>query len=443
MMRLGIILVLLSTTFTSVHSQDLGLNFVNGLPESYINPAFDTDKTFIIGLGSRMYDLGNESFTLEDAFVDAEGGKALDFSRIVDKVNADNLIRFNEDLKTFEFGYKMGQTIVYGGHSWKLNASANYSSELIQLLAFGNEPYIGQTLTIGPKVAFTSYNETYLGFSSGNEKFRFGVRAKLLNGAQNVQSGSSKLALSTGEEIYRLTLDSDYEVFSSGVVDYRGIDDFDVNAQRLNFDHFLSANWGYGLDIGLSIRLGNAEILMSGVDLGQIKWTQNANRYFSNERIEFEGLDINDFIGSDTDYSIEDSLKSLINLNEEAVSYTTSTNGKIYIGGKYKINDLYRVGAVLKREVTPVDNTYAFMINGQRKVGKYFEIGLSATYQDGSIANLGGQIMAEVGPVMVYAVAHNAIAALLPEQFNSISIRFGGQIRFNKRKKSEDVDTDI
>lgn len=415
-----------------IKSQDIGLNLMNGLANSIINPAFESDDRILIGIGSNMYNLSNEAFTLGEAFDDGPNGKILNLTKVLGSVDDQNLARFNESLSTLELGYNLGNTIIYGGHKWKLDASLLYNSDLVTLVALGNEPFIGQSIELGPTVSYNSYNETYLGFSTGNEKFRFGLRAKLLNGVQNLSTGNSQLKLSTSSDIYQLELDADYEFYSAGVLDYNSIDDYTFNTKRFSSENYFSKNWGYGLDIGLSTKLGKAEVFMSGVDLGSINWTENTNRYFNNSKVTFDGVDITDFINSEVDFSIEDSIKSLINLEEEPQEYTTSTSGKIYIGGKYQINETYQVGAIMSREVLPVDNTYAIMVNGERRLGKYFRIGLSLTYRDNSIANLGGHIIANYGSVQLYATAHNAIAALAPESFNSISIRFGGTLGFGQ-----------
>ncbi len=423
---LAIIFTFISKSF----GQDLGLNLMTGLPNSIINPAFDSEDKILVGIGSLKYSLSNETFTLGQAFDDGPNGKVLNLSNVASSVNERNLARYNESISTLEVGYNFGKIILYGGHKWKLDANLFYSKDLVNLIAYGNEPFIGQSIQIGPNITYTSYNETYVGFSGGNEKLRFGLRAKLLNGVQNLATGNSKLKLTTSDDIYQLELDSDYEFYSSEVLTYNSVDDYDFNTKRFSTNHYFSANWGYGIDLGLSTKLQNFEVFMSGVDLGSIKWKENAKRYYNKSTITFEGLDLVDFIDKDPDFSIEDSIKSLINLNEENQEYSTSLSGKIYIGGKYKIDDKYQVGAVMSREVLPIDNAYALMINGQRTLGKYFKLGLSITYRDRSITNLGGHIIADFSPVTLYATAHNVLAALFPENFNSISIRFGGTLGF-------------
>jgi hypothetical protein len=437
MLRFTIAIIFILLTNSGI-SQDLGLVQYDGLPNSIINPAFDSDHKILIGLGSKSYDFGNSAFTLKDAFLDNDrGGKTLQLNGVVDQLSQTNLLRFNEGLKTFELAYKIKNTFLYIGHEWKLNAALKYTDDLIKLAANGNEQFIGQTIEMGPGVLYNSYNQTALGFSTGNEKFRFGARLKILNGAQNLHSGNNQLNLTTSDDIYQLSLDADYELFSTEVLDYTDIDVYDFNTERLSFNNFLSKNWGYGIDVGISTTLGKVEIFMSGVDLGSITWDSNSNKYMNKGITEFAGVDIEEFIGNDTDFSIADSIKSLITLDKEAQKYSSSTNGKIYLGGKYKVNKVYTLGAVLSREALPIDHNYVIMANIQRPLGRYMNIAASVTYKDKSITNVGGHLTFEYGPIMLYAISHNAIGGILPENFKSLSIRFGANLQFGHNETPE------
>ena len=427
----------------SAFTQDSGLNLVKGLPNSYINPAFDSEDVLFIGLGSKLYNLGNEAFTLKDVFEDGPEGKVLTLSNVVNQVDDRNLARFNEEFKTLEIGYKYKNTIFYGGHGWKLDASLSYRKDLVKALAYGNAPFLDETLNIGSSVNYNSYNETYLGLSTGNEKFRFGLRAKVLNGVQNLSTGKEKIDITTKEEYYQLEIDADYELYSSNTLMYQSLDDYDVSLERFSMKNYFKSNWGWGLDIGLSTTLGPIEVFMSGLDIGRIKYNEKSARYFNNEKNTFDGVDILDFINTEESLSFEDSIKSLIQLKEDSTSYTVNLNGKIVIGGKYHLNKTYQLGAVLTRTSYGIDHAYSLMINGQRRIGKYITLGLSWTYRDHSFANFGGLIVGEYGPVHVYATAHNTIGGILPEDFKSVSIRFGAMLSFNRLTKNKDVISDI
>jgi hypothetical protein len=169
---------------------------------------------------------------------------------------------------------------------------------------------------------------------------------------------------------------------------------------------------------------------MSAIDIGRILWEEQANRYTKQGISTYEGVDIREFIGNDTDYSIEDSIKSILSIDQQASSYNHLTSASIFLGGKYSINDQITLGVVLRRQFLNIDNLYSFMLNAQRTFGSHLRIGISATYKDRSFANVGGHLNLNYGPVLVYAMAHNALGGIFPEKFKSVSVRFGANLRF-------------
>ena len=427
----SIILVMLIAFFTFCgQSQDMGLIQFDGLPNSIINPAFNSNHKILVGLGSKKFDLGNSGFTLEEGFEDGDSGKVLRLDNVINKIENSNLLRYNEGLKTLEIAYKIKNTILYFGHEWILNAAVRYNKDLVEVGAFGNEPFIGKKVDLSTDILYNSYNQTAIGVSTGNNKVRFGCRLKLLNGVQNLYTKKSKLELITSDDIYQLELDAEYEIYSSSLLEYRDIDDYDFNAERFSLDHVFQNNWGYGLDFGLSTKIARAEVFMSAIDIGRILWEEQANRYTKQGISTYEGVDIREFIGNDTDYSIEDSIKSILSIDQQASSYNHLTSASIFLGGKYSINDQITLGVVLRRQFLNIDNLYSFMLNAQRTFGSHLRIGISATYKDRSFANVGGHLNLNYGPVLVYAMAHNALGGIFPEKFKSVSFRFGANLRF-------------
>ena len=428
-MQKGLYFIILVFVSSFINSQDLGLIQFDGLPNSIINPAFNSNHKILIGLGSRQFHFGNSGFTLDEGFEDGPNGKVLRLDNVINQVEDRNLLRYNEGLKTLEIAYKIKNAIIYFGHEWKLNAGLNYSNDLVEIAAFGNEPFIGRTADLSSDVLYNSYNQTAIGISSGNDKFRYGFRFKILNGVQNLYTSRNKLELATSDDIYQLSLDADYELYSSSLLDYQDIDDYEFNTMRFSMDHLYSSNWGYGIDLGLSSRVGKAELFMSAIDIGRISWNEDANRYYKKGISTYEGIDIQEFIGNDADYSVEDSLKSILSINREGKNYSSATNGSIFIGGKYLLDDKYTFGIVMRREFLIIDNPYSILINAQRSIGSFTKLGLSATFKDKSIANIGGHISFQYGPVLVYAITHNVLGGILPEKFRSASIRFGANLR--------------
>ncbi len=407
-------------------AQDNALIFINDLPQSSINPAFDVQKKWTLGVGSYKIDMGNSGFTLNQAFKDEGDKKVLYLSEVQDKIDDKNTFRFNEQLKTIELAYKTGSLILSAGHSMNMEASSLYERDLIHLLGVGNT--VGETMKLSPSFQVQSYNEFFLGLSKKWKNLRFGVRAKVINGAQNIQTDKNKYNLSTSDDIYQITVDSDLEILAANAVDYTSVDDYDVRLERFSTSSLFSNNWGAGLDFGISNNTGRIKWFVSVLDLGMISWDNDAHSYTIEGVHEYNGIDVVEFINSDQDYSVEDSLKALIDFKKTQKNYNSSLSPKFNVGAQFKLNQTYKMGAVASYTALHDGSDIYATVSIERPFLKWFDIGASISYRDKSMMNIGGHVTFDFGPIHLYALTSNALAAFAPESFRSMSLRVGGYL---------------
>ena len=121
-------------------------------------------------------------------------------------------------------------------------------------------PYIGETLDVGPELLLQSYHEVYIGASYQMSNITLGARIKLLSGINDISTDNASIKLTTEEEIYQLRVESDYVLNTTGIVDYNGIKDVDIDADKLLdelFSNFLGDNIGLAFDFGLDWKVND------------------------------------------------------------------------------------------------------------------------------------------------------------------------------------------
>ncbi|MBK8828572.1 MAG: hypothetical protein IPO26_18305 [Saprospiraceae bacterium] len=72
----------------------------------------------------------------------------------IDKLNA-NLdeshdIYATSNIRAHRCGCKIGSFVLMGGHGFRADANLRYTADLVNLVSYGNAPYIGKTLELGP-----------------------------------------------------------------------------------------------------------------------------------------------------------------------------------------------------------------------------------------------------------------------------------------------------
>ncbi|NJL75387.1 MAG: hypothetical protein HC892_10500 [Saprospiraceae bacterium] len=95
-----------------------------------------------------------------------------------------------------------------------------------------------------------------------------------MNGLNDISTARNDLSIYTDSEIYELTLTGDYQVNTSSLVEYNGLDDLNnvVDVDELLRGQLLTKNQGIALDLGAKITLSDLTIAASVLDLGFINW---------------------------------------------------------------------------------------------------------------------------------------------------------------------------
>lgn len=432
-----------------LNGQELNLQFMrHTLQGNSIHPGMIPKGSIVVGLPNIYNDLFVTDITYKDVVQTLPDGRTvLSLNDIVNQLENENFIREIPEIKTLSLGFRFKNLFINIGHRIRGNAFINYPKELVQFIAEGNAPFIGQTIEIGPDFQISAFHETSLGLAYQiNDIVSVGGRVKLLNGVFDLSTTRTSLQLFTDPEIYQTTLNADFVFNSSSWLQYDGFDDFEFNdnLEGLINDNFLAANASIGFDLGVYFNLDKFDLAISVLDLGNLSWEEEVFNYSIQDEYDYNGLNVTDALfDDDVDIILQDTLREIYQAAETQASYTSPLGTKAYVSGTYKINDRFRAGAVGYVEVFRDEFFSALGLNIQGQFGKVLNAGFLYAFRNKRLDNLGLNIGLNFGGLELYGATDNLLTALNLENANSANIRLGANIVFGKNKVSKlDKDPD-
>jgi hypothetical protein len=398
--------------FTSLAiGQNVNYFFIDDIYQrSYFNPALNDEGRFSVSTGLGV-DFITNGPSLNDFIVDGpEDNLILSPANAISSMNDVNDIYAFSSVNTFDASIKIPFCRLSIGHAWKANGWMSYTKDLANFVTFGNGPFVGETLNLAPQLDYINYNEVYLGVQKSFGPLSIGVRAKRLNGVEAIRTENSKIDLTTSDDIYQLTVDTDFEMLASNAFSYTDIDDFDLNIQNLSFDNFFSNNGGWAFDLGASASVGEKlELSLSVLDIGSINWDVDTRRYSSQGSQSFDGIDIAKYINTDDEIVALDSLESLLEITESSAEFSTTLPTQIYLGARYKISDLWTVGAIIQSIGNGDRRANVFGLNASANIYKWLSAGVLYSAKTGNIANIGINATVRLGPLSAFLSTDNIL----------------------------------
>ncbi|TNE47116.1 MAG: hypothetical protein EP344_19815 [Bacteroidetes bacterium] len=409
-----------------------------------LNPAlFPKEKRFVIGLPSFGLDASHSGDITYNDLLRRQGDRTiLDLGKAIDKLEPENDGHYDQRFETFSLGLRLpGNWFLQAGHAVRINAALRYPKALAELIWNGNAPYIGQNLNVGFSTTTFDWNELSIGLSRRfGTSLSIGARAKFLSGISSLQTDDQRRAIQvyTDPDIYQLTLQTDYAFHSSSIVsaiDTSGLG-FDLALNELK--NGFSANTGWAFDLGVQLQAGERLTLRASVlDLGgSISWKKNSNYFYSNGSFTYDGVVIpgTDIINGTTD-SLDftaalDTLNDALDFQKTPEAFTSALPTRYYVGGNFKLNDRWSVGAVLMHQSSEARSATSFGINARWAVLNWLSLGTMYSVNDHSVTNVGLSIYAHPGPVQVFILSDNALNAITPYGSAAVNFRFGGAIVF-------------
>lgn len=427
-----------------LRGQDVGLSMMTNLWQTNtLNPSKMTDRKFIFSFPGISASVGTSGLTYNKiTSTNAEGKTVIVANDLIDQLKNKNTVWANTNFETFHLAFGADRWQISIGHAFKTNTSMTFPKELAQLALQGNAQFLGETVNIAPEFNVSTYGEWAIGSAINYDRFTFGARLKFLGGLSNFSSGNAVASIYTDDaSVYELTLASDYTINSAGLIDVTGLEgdggEVEINTTDMDvMDALFGQNKGVAIDLGATFRL-NDKLEFSGsiLDLGTIKWKENAKVYSSKGTYEYKGLDLLNLVESeDPDFGqIGDTLSEIFQFSKAEQSYSTSLSWRTYWTVSYQISEKFRVGGLIhtRRLKGNFDPTVA--VNAAVDLGRWWTVGTNLSHGKSTGFAIGANTAARLGPVQLFFATDN-----LPALFNVVNnsyahVRLGMNLAFGKR----------
>jgi len=414
----------------SFAQEGIAYHFYPEIPQqNIINSIVDSATKFSVS-GMGYTHLLSNTFSLGETSTVSGNERLIDLDLAKDKLKDINMQEFSAELNVLHLEYYLKNLVLKAGYNQKNLAQVSYPKELYQLMADGNAQFIGQTVSLNPTAEISSYHELYGGFSWQMGKLRVGANLKFISGIANLHTERNAIALTTSDEIYQLEFVTDYEVQTSGILDYNSYDDVLLEFNRAGFNSPFIGNYGYGIDLGLDYFISKETRLFASVqNIGSIKWDLRGTSYKSNGTFNYNGIDIIDYIGIVDEPSFRDSLEALLQVEETDLDYNVATPVSLIAGFQHDLGNGLDFGALINaRRISDVlDNAVA--VNLRKEIKPWLTLGASYTNRFGTYDNIGLSAMVEYRIFRAFISTENVLSVYDPLGKRNFSVSAGGSIR--------------
>ncbi len=257
------------------------------------NPALsDHSDGFYFGFPSGVYEAFHTGPGYRDLIDEQNGVPILNINRLAEDLVGDNQLVSAFRLQTFKLMLCTGNWVFGLEHEIVYEGQITYPDELVQLYVNGNQPWIGQSVDIGPNTRIYSYNNYAIPIAYHSRRFSLGLRPRLLVGNQFGQTPSTRATLHTSDEFYQLTLTTDYVFQNVGIIDFEDANLLNYEIDNLRHWSLLSGNLGLGVDAGLKWAVSDrAAWAISISDFAFLQW-KDVKTHTSNRVTEYAGIEV-------------------------------------------------------------------------------------------------------------------------------------------------------
>ena len=418
--------------------QELGLNFMRDTWQSNgVNPAFAPKANGHFSLPS--YYLGSfNTFGLPRVL-----RGVVQPSVWVNQLKETSTLALDAKMDVASFGFRYQKFYFSFNYGLHYDILFRAPKGLFNFATFGNAPYIGQTLQLGPRFDLSLYAQTSLGAAYQlDDKLSLGARLKFCRGFTNIATPKSQIALTTNPDIYQLTIATDYQINSANF-DLSNLDaNFNTNGFNQNSitnvaEFFKSApGRGFGIDLGADYKL-NDQINLSAsiVNLGVINWSKKLTAKGVKDTYTLDGFDVKKIFKGDSinfnnlsNSSIKDYIK-----DTPITSYTTSLPSTFNVSGQYKLNKYWRFGALVSvlnhhGSVQPVA-----AIGANLDLSDVFSLGTTYSMRKRNPVNIGLNAALRLGFVQGFINFDNVLGVANPSFFGNFNGRAGVNLLFGRK----------
>jgi hypothetical protein len=417
---------------------------MHDLPQaSYVNPAIQPSCKVLIGipaLSSFHVNASSTGLSYNDL---SSGASQIDAVSITDKLKKVNFATFELHLNLITIGIKHNDLYFSFNIAEKINAKAFYPKALTDLAVYGNDEYVGETITTrGLGASAYHLREYSLGIAQDVDwNYKWGLRGKLLFGKANLNSKRSELNLSTEPDTYDLLASWAYQINASLPLNIPSNNNFTINDIEVGevspVKYLLnSSNKGFAIDFGFIYATERLTWSGSILDLGGIYWKSDVAQLSSAGSFAFDGVLINDNLNPDEFLEmITDSISNQLRVSSSQKSYFTFLPTKINLGATYELHPNINAGLLLRTEFyprRPVPSA-TFSLNAFQL--KNFSASASYSIMNGSYNNIGLGLGFGKPNFTFHIISDNILGFIWPNRAHTANLRFGMSLLFGCKKK--------
>ncbi len=303
-----------------------------------------------------------------------------------------------------DFNFVTNQRLSYGGvsvqkndltlslhHEWSADASLNIPESLFDVVVDGNAQFANTNFTINPSFQYLTMHRISLGLAYSNARLHLGGQLHIYQGDESIFGKQFEINVIAQEDFFDLTFEKEIAVLSSGVINYKSIDDIDFIGNKDVFSPFPTfKNLGLGLALEGSYQVSECLKIMARVDdLGIINWRTQTAQYTDNTQSNFSGIDIRDSYVSNEPYSLKDTLYDLLSIEKSFDSFSETTAFSYFARIQYELTDNVNFGATLRGKQTATALHSVLQLHAQKILTDDLSLSVNNTSIHGSIINLG------------------------------------------------------
>ncbi len=381
----------------------------------------------------------NNGFVLADIL---EGGGSTNATpnKMLAAIGDKNFISTKLNLDFLSFGFKLKSHYFSFNVSERIDFTFDYTKNFMTLLAKGTAApdFIGKELSIsGTGFRFNHFREYAIGYTQQtNDKLSLGGRFKVLQGMSHVSNFRTDISSKTDNDWMGLTVESTVDVRMAGLPFLTdSATDFDAVSYASNF-----GNIGFALDLGGKYKINEKWSTTLNINnLGWISWKTDAKRFYNNKaELNWEGLDLEELLDSDSDYAqdLSDSITDIFGLQKKEIDFITPLTADIYIGGEYKLNSDFIAAAILNAKVFQGGVHPSLTLSGQTNLGKLVQLIGSYSIVNRSYTNIGAGAALNAGPIQIYSVSDNLLGWSKADYAKNLNVQFGMNILIGYKPKT-------
>ena len=343
-------------------------------------------------------------------------------------------------IESLGFNYSTGKWQAGFSHAARVDGSFGIPEGLAQLAAYGNGPYVGQTLEVAPRLSAQVYQEYALhGAYAVTDEITVGARLKYLDGAGALVAKDASLAIYTDPDLYQATVTSEATLRSAGVpVAFDGLG-VDVGG----LDGVGGAGSGFGFDLGATYRpTEELEIGLSARDIGSINWDgEDARAHRSAGTYTFEGYRGDVFSEEGTAQfdvaGVLDSVTAAVEFETEAEAFRTSLPTTVQATASYTVGEQTTVDATVVA-VQGEQWRSGFGVGVTREFGKFGQVGVLGGARTGG-AFVGANVTVDIFGPQLYVACDNLLTAFDMAGGRDAHVRAGLNLALGAIKKHRTV----